>query len=254
MWPLAEDTSQACLSAAHQAALQLVDASLDAINTCLSSSDCDAGAVAAERDALASAALDEISAACDDLGDLIAVTPETYVERAVKQIDCVAATSHPDAGDLDLKCGPGHAQFEAPRGEWTQVVVDGDEWGTLCGDGTEYAFYINPAPEGAPLDRVLIGLQGGGVCVFEEDCTAKFESNPGLFNAQDDEIFSAGIVSDDPDISPFSDWTRVYLPYCTQDVFAGGGVIEPLGDLQLPRYGAVTVSYTHLTLPTTPYV
>lgn len=239
VWPLAEDGSRACLSAAHQAARQLVDASMEVIRSCLSSSDCDTGSVSAERDALASTALDVISAACDDLGGLIAVTPQTYVDRAVTQVDCMTATAYPDVGDLDLKCGPGHVQFEAPRGEWTQVVVDGDEWGTLCGDGTEYAFYINPAPEGAPLDRVLIGLQGGGVCVFEEDCTAKFESNPGLFNAQDDEVFSAGIVSDDPNVSPFSDWTRIYLPYCTQDVFAGGGVFESLGDLQLPRYGAV---------------
>jgi hypothetical protein len=239
VWPMASSTAKECLSAANQSARLLMDASLERIHTCLTSSDCDAGAVAEERAALASTAQAEIEAACEDLGSLAAVSPETYVERAVQQVDCIAATAHPDVGDLDLACGPGHAQFDAPRGEWTQVVVDGDEWGTLCGDGTEYAFYINPAPEGAALDRVLIGLQGGGVCVFEEDCTAKLESNPGLFNALDDEVYSMGIVSDDPAVSPFSDWTRVYLPYCTQDVFAGGGVIEPLGDLQLPRYGAV---------------
>ena len=106
------------------------------------------------------------------------------------------------------------------------MVVDGEKWGTLCGDGTPYAFQVRLAPEGNPLDRVLIGLQGGGVCIFEEDCGAKLQTSPGLFNALDDEPFGLGIASDDPNENPFANWTKVYLPYCTQDVFAGGGVVE----------------------------
>ena len=42
-------------------------------------------------------------------------------------------------------------------------------------------------------------------------------------------------------VSPFVDWTKVYLPYCTQDVFAGGGETEDLGSIQLPRYGSVNL-------------
>ena len=79
-----------------------------------------------------------------------------------------AATAHNDTSELGLKCGPDYAQFDAPRGEWTQIMVDGDTWGTQCGDGSEYAFHIRLAPEGEPLDRVVIGLQGGGVCVLEQ--------------------------------------------------------------------------------------
>tara|TARA_B110000503_G_scaffold32105_1_gene52110 strand:- start:6444 stop:6593 length:150 start_codon:yes stop_codon:yes gene_type:complete len=26
-----------------------------------------------------------------------------------------------------------------PKGEWTQSIFDGDKWGTMCGDGNEYA-------------------------------------------------------------------------------------------------------------------
>ena len=85
----------------------------------------------------------------------------------------------------------------------------------------------------------MIGLQGGGVCLFESDCTARMASDPGLFTAADDEPLESGIASSDPAESPFANWTKVYLPYCNQDVFAGGGVVEQLGAISVPRYGAV---------------
>ena len=77
--------------------------------------------------------------------------------------------------------------------------------------------------------------------MFEEDCSAKMASAPGLFNAQDDIPYNIAISSLDPDVSPFANWTQVYVPYCNQDVFAGGGATEDLGDLQLPRYGAINM-------------
>jgi len=57
----------------------------------------------------------------------------------------------------------------------------------------------------------------------------------------DDEPLEIGIASTDPAQSPFADWTHVYLPYCNQDVFAGGGVVEQLGALGVPRYGSVNL-------------
>ena len=67
-----------------------------------------------------------------------------------------------------------------------------------CGDGSPYAFDIRLAPEGHPLDRVVIGLQGGGVCFFNEDCSSRFLSEPGLFSAMDDEPPVTGIVMPKP--------------------------------------------------------
>ncbi len=241
VFPAADAAGQSCLSAAHQAAAELVDGSLAAIGSCLDGDACDAPAVDAERAALAATALTDIEASCDDLAELIAVNPTTYVARAAHQVDCIAAAGHPDTAPLELGCGPANADFDAPRGEYVQVVVDGDKWGTLCADGSPYAFQIRLAPEGERLDRVIIGLQGGGVCLFEEDCTSRMESNPGLFMALDDEPTSVGIASDDPEVSPFANWTKVYLPYCNQDVFAGGGVSETLGAIEVPRYGAVNL-------------
>jgi hypothetical protein len=102
---------------------------------------------------------------------------------------------------------------------------------------------IRLAPEGYPLDRVMVALQGGGVCLFEADCRSRIESSPNLLNAQgaDDVALGSGIASDSTD-NPFANWTKIYLPYCNQDVFMGGGVVENLSDdLALPRYGAVNM-------------
>lgn len=241
VWAGADDTARACMTAAHEAGTELAVASLTSIGDCLASGACDLATLTAERDAQASDAGSTIGSACSDLASLVAVSPAEFVTRTATQIDCLTAAGHPDPGAAEPKCGPSHAQFEAPRGQWTQVIVDGDEWGTLCGDGSAYAFQIRLAPEGEPLDRILIGLQGGGVCLFEEDCTARLATNPGLFNAQDDVPLSIGVASDDPAVSPFANWTKVYMPYCTQDVFAGGGVTEVLGGVEVPRYGGLNL-------------
>lgn len=241
VWPAADGAARQCLTSAHDVATDLVDRTLETFATCKAGDGCAEADLAAERSTWAERARGEIEGACADLGALIAVEPETYVARAARQADCIAAAGFADPGGLGLSCGPTAAEFDAPRGEWTRIPVDGERWGTLCGDGSDYSFWVRLAPEGARLDRVLIGLQGGGVCLFEDDCTSRLANDPGLFTAADDAPLDIGIASNDPAESPFAEWTKVYLPYCNQDVFAGGGVVEQLGALGVPRYGAVNL-------------
>jgi hypothetical protein len=229
-----------CLQTAHEAASQFVDDALIAINTCLADDSCDAAALGSNQQAAASAAAATISGACPALEELIAVNPETYLARAQDQIDCTVAASHQNTDPLALSCGPTNVDEMPVRGEWSEIILDGDKWGSMCGDGTDFAVHIRLAPEGNPLDRVIVGLQGGGVCLFEDDCRARMASNPGLFNAQDDSPLGSGLVSDDTD-NPFANWTKVYLPYCNQDVFIGGGIIESFSDFDLPRYGTINL-------------
>lgn len=238
VWSTASDGQKSCLSTSHETVEALVDGVLSGANECIAAEDCDADALDTQAATAASAAIDAIEAACTALEKIIAVPPTIYVERAMQQVDCMLATAHADAAPLTLSCGPSNVDMDPPRGEYQQIIVDGDKWGTLCGDGTDYAFQIRLAPEGKPLDKVIIGLQGGGVCFIEDDCGPRMENNPGLFNAMDDETQETGIgiMSNDPDENPFWDWTKVYLPYCNQDVFAGAGIVEDFG---LPRYGAV---------------
>lgn len=237
----ADPAARACLGVAHRAAAGLVADTLAAVAACVDT----AGGCADlddKRAALAAAAQQTIAGACPDLSGLVAIDTATFLDRAAMQADCALAASLPDPTVLDLRCGPGATGVlgaaNPARGEWTRVELPADTYGTICGDGSDYAFWVRLAPEGAPLDRVLVGLQGGGVCVLEEDCTAKFAAYPELFTAAEDEPYFSGLSSTDPAESPFTDYTTVFLPYCNQDVFAGGGVIEDLGALQLPRYGA----------------
>lgn len=240
VWPTATDEQRDCLQAAHASVSAFVDDALIAANECLASPNCDAAALTAERQSAASAAAGEIAAACPALDDYIAVDPETYIARAEQQIDCTLAAAHDSTAPLEVQCGPGNVDVMPARGEWSEIVLDRDKWGTVCGDGTDYAIHVRLAPEGYPLDRVMVALQGGGVCLFEDDCRSRMASSPNLFNAQDDSPVGSGIAGDSPD-NPFANWTKVYLPYCNQDVFTGGGVDEVFSDFSVPRYGAINL-------------
>jgi hypothetical protein len=50
-----------------------------------------------------------------------------------------------------------------------------------------------------------------------------------------------GPLSNDPQVSPFAAWTKVYLPYCNQDVFIGGGATGNFPEITVHRFGAVNV-------------
>ena len=240
VWPDATQEQRDCLQTAHSTVSQFFDDTLVAINSCLTEEDCDTAALVSEQQSAAQAAATTIAQSCPALADLIAVNPTEYVALAERQIDCTVATGHADTGSLELGCGPSNVDVVPPRGEWTQIILDGEKWGTMCGDGTEYAVQVRLAPEGYPLDRVLVALQGGGVCLFEADCKSRIANSPNLLNAQgDDDLPLGGGIAGDSTDNPFANWTKIYLPYCNQDVFIGGGVVETLGDLELPRYGAV---------------
>ena len=240
VWAQGDEATQSCLVDFHEVEQRFVDASLQTVNDCLNA-NCTPTSLNESRKALRQQYSQEFLGECSPIEDTLGINATHLLKNLDTQVDCLTSTAHTDVGEHELSCGPSNAEFQVKRGEWQQIIVSSEKWGTLCGDGTEFAFHVRFAPEGYDLDNVLIGLQGGGVCVFEEDCTAKMASAPGLFNAQDDIPYGIGIASLDPEVSPFANWTQVYVPYCNQDVFAGGGATEDLGDLQLPRYGAINM-------------
>ena len=240
-WEAGSSEDQSCLELAHQRSSELIGAILTELNVCLEAENCNGDALDESVTALQETAASEISSACPDLGALIALTPNQYLDRARHQADCVVATSHPDTAGVELSCGPTRVAEMPARGEYVQIILDEDEWGTRCGDGSPFAFQLRLAPEGERLDRVIVGMQGGGVCVFEDDCARVLANSPGLFESLSDEPPRGGIMSDDAESNPFANWTKVYLPYCNQDVFAGGGRVQEFTDFTVARYGAVNV-------------
>jgi len=185
--------------------------------------------------------LTKLQDACpaSQLKDVIGLDPSVYVGRARDQLGCMTATSHGDTGPLAVECGPRSSVPVPPRGTWVQVVLPLVPGGPRCGKGDPYAFWLRLAPADAPFERVITDMAGGGVCIGASDCAGV---SPGLWSATDDAQPAGGYLSTDPAVNPFSDWTMLYMPYCTQDVHIGGGldsVFDPT--LTVHRYGAINV-------------
>jgi Pectinacetylesterase len=239
--------NRTCLSTAHRSAAMVIDRAYKTAGQCArrarqrGASACDMAKVDAT---VSSATVDgtaATTAACSDLRGTIGLTPTVYVDRARQQSECLVATAHGETAPLELACGPRNAAPAPPRGQWVQVVLDEATWGTRCGDGSSYAFWLRLAPEGAPVERAMVHLQGGGVCIFESDCAA---ISGDLYEAQTDYTPNGptgGIFSTDPAVNPFADWTMMALPYCTQDVHFGGGGTSAFPSVTVHRFGGLNV-------------
>jgi len=237
-----------------------IDDALGARNECLASSQCDASALEAAEQALASAAVAEITAACGGLSSVVALQPQEYVSRTMAQLDCLTAIAHADSKPLTLNCGPSVITRDPPPGAgpngYMKIVLDSEVYGTRCGGDAPlfpmdnpYAFYVKLAPAGHALENVLIYLEGGGVCLFEDEepgignagCYSRYLEDSGLFEALDNDPWTDGIMSDNPATSPFANWTKVFLPYCTQDLHTGSGVTSYYASITVHRYGAINL-------------
>jgi hypothetical protein len=60
-------------------------------------------------------------------------------------------------------------------------------------------------------------------------------------HALDNGLATGGYLSSTSSSNPFRDWTKVYLPYCTQDVHIGGGTTSAFASTTVHRFGAVNV-------------
>lgn len=117
---------------------------------------------------------------------------------------------------------PDQPAFEdLPAGEWTRISTGGQ---TSCLYGTDYAFFVRPAP--APTDKLMVYFQGGGACWDGATCGAigRFASVyevPEGFPAS----HSSGIFDFDHPQNPVADYHTVFVPYCSGDVFTGDRVV-----------------------------
>jgi hypothetical protein len=239
---LATGTAQAstCRGAAHSAATRLMRDDLALYNSCLNSDTCDAAQTETTAASLQQRLADEVNDLCGAgaLQGLVAVDAAEFAKRAAVQVRCLTATAHPDSSPLTLDCGPRADLMNAPRGEYVQIVLDSAKYGTRCGDGSDFASRLRLAPEGSPVSDVVVGMQGGGVCITGPDCASRPAD---LFEPLTDQPPTTGTMSNDPAVSPFADWTKVYLPYCNQDVCIGGGATGNFPEITVYRYGALNV-------------
>ncbi len=241
-WSAASDDDKKCLDKAFKSGRKVVTGAAKAQMKCVDKerkgATCDTVKTAEKVTKLGDKASAKIASCATATSDLIAVDTSEYVSRAQAQARCMTAIAHPDVTPLDLDCGPRAAVSSPARGSFVQIVLDEATWGTRCGNGDSYAFWIRLAPAGSPVENVVVHMQGGGVCIFEGDCS---NVSSGLMEALNDNPSQSGIMSNNPAVSPFANWTKVFMPYCTQDIFIGGGTTSAWPSVTVHRFGAVNL-------------
>ncbi len=237
----ASPTDQKCLDNAYARSLSLLTYELGRQSKCIRTANagkiCDAAAIAAKLAKKEASTATQIGGRCSAaIETLVAIDAGSFVARAAAQSRCLVAAAHGATAPLTLDCGPRASVPVPARGLNTQIVLDNATWGSRCGDGSDYAFWIRLAPASAPLDKVVVFLQGGGACYDGPGCAAQ---PPARFNSLADTMPGGGIFSPSNAANPFRDWTIVFLPYCTQDLHIGGGVANVFPEITVERYGAL---------------
>lgn len=126
--------------------------------------------------------------------------------------------------------GGSGGSFEPPAfGEWVKYEPEG----AVCSDGSQYAFYVEFSETS---DNVIVYMMGGGGCWDYDSCisrNARGATNPnGLpddyanvhmtrlgVDINVNEVYP--LMNPDPAVSPMADWNKVFVPYCTGDVYSG---------------------------------
>ncbi len=100
---------------------------------------------------------------------------------------------------------------------WNTLAPGGD---TMCAMGTPYAFHVKPGAR----DKVMVFLNGGGACWTGQHCDAQVDPTPYVPVADlphnDPRTRKGAFDLENPE-NPFSEWTQVFVSYCTGDVHLG---------------------------------
>lgn len=146
-----------------------------------------------------------------------------------------------DAGDVepDAATGVDAADTDAGLLDGGFVPPEYDRWvkfepeGAVCANGTPYKFFVKFSRSS---ENVIIYLEGGGACWDYASCTgtgirsaanrdgipddhATAYADLGSFPLPVDVVYP--LLNSDEAVSPFSDWNKVFVPYCTGDVYSG---------------------------------
>jgi hypothetical protein len=120
----------------------------------------------------------------------------------------------------------------------------------VCSDGTPASFYVRQWTDPANEFRWVIHLQGGGGCVDEESCKARWCGTDPFYSAalmsndldgdgvseRPEEAWMLGISSNVP-TNDFATWNHVFLPYCGSDLWLGRESDVDLGDFTVDAQG-----------------
>ncbi len=153
----------------------------------------------------------------------------------------------PTTGDPGTSTGDEPPDPPAAYEKWLKVELPG----TVCGNGSQYKFFINYKKDAKDL---MIMLEPGGACWDYDGCSGKTDLGAAHPDGIPDDLMNDAGQS--ANISPLirrdtaqitSDFNLVYVPYCTGDVHTGNNVItytDPKGvgpDLEFHHAGHTNV-------------
>ena len=136
-----------------------------------------------------------------------------------------------EGGGTPVEAGPfaPGQPITATAEQWTWVPFPN----SACGNGAPTGIGVNLNPSAT---RVLIYLEGGGACWNAETCyqiktTAYFSTGyteADFTTESTDATYLAapgGFFDRTATANPFKDYSYVYVPYCTGDIFGGNNVV-----------------------------
>ena len=124
----------------------------------------------------------------------------------------------------------------AGQSDWDKVVPGGD---CVCADGSDFAFWERRADP----SKVVLYLDGGGSCFDATTCA--FTGTGGENDYYDFNLSTEtpglgdGILNFDRDDNPFADYSFIYVPLCTGDVYLGDATREYSPELTVEHKGYV---------------
>ncbi len=185
-----------------------------------------------------------VIAAC---GDSASGNPATTSGGSDDTSDAATTTSESTTLAADSSTGVPEPPPRPAYEEWLKVELPD----TLCGNGTQYKFFVNYVEESSDL---MVLFEPGGGCWDFDSCSGK-EGVLGAANPEgipDDHMqgligHHTPLLDRNADDNPVRDWNMVFVPYCTGDVHTGNAVetyADPLGvepDLEFHHAGHANV-------------
>ncbi len=129
---------------------------------------------------------------------------------------------------------------QAAADPWETITPGGD---TQCSDGSPYSFHVRRADP----ERLLVYFNGGGACWDSATCDRTTGLAPpdtdyrviaGAGSGNDPREYNGVFALDEPE-NPLSEWSQLFVSYCTGDVHIGNR------DATYTREGGETYTVHH---------